>query len=41
MEQAFVKNPEVNVTEHIKATEKAIDAKIEVIEYLRLELGAE
>jgi elongation factor Ts len=41
MEQVFVKNTEVNVAEHIKATEKSIDAKISVVEIVRFELGAE
>lgn len=41
MEQAFVKNPEVTITAHIKAAEKSIDAKISVAEFVRFELGAE
>jgi len=41
LEQAFIKKPEISVTERIKETEKAIDASIKVHEYIRFELGAE
>lgn len=41
LEQGFVKNPEVSVTEHIKATEKTIDGTISVLDFARFELGAE
>lgn len=41
LEQAFIKTPDISVTDRIKETEKAIDAKITVNEYIRFELGAE
>lgn len=41
IEQAFIKNPEVSVTDRIKETEKAIGATIKVNEYIRFELGAD
>lgn len=41
VEQAFIKNPEMTVTARINETEKATGAKISVIQFLRLELGAD
>lgn len=39
--QAFIKNPEISVADRIKETEKELAAKIKVISFVRLELGAE
>lgn len=41
VEQAFIKTPDISVTDRIKETEKAIGATITVNEYIRYELGAE
>ncbi|MCX7726760.1 MAG: translation elongation factor Ts [Chitinispirillaceae bacterium] len=41
VEQIFVKNQEIKVSDRIKEVEKAIGSKIEVIEFVRFELGAE
>lgn len=41
LEQGFIKTPDISVTDRIKETEKAIDAKITVLEFVRFELGAE
>jgi len=40
IEQQFIKNPEVTVTDRIKEVEKALGATIKVNEYIRFELGA-
>lgn len=39
--QAFIKNPEESVANRIKETEKELKAKIKVLSFVRLELGAE
>jgi elongation factor Ts len=41
LEQGFIKTPDISVTDRIKETEKAIDGKITVLEFVRFELGAE
>lgn len=41
VEQAFIRNPDVNIKSRIQETEKETGAKINVISFLRLELGAE
>jgi elongation factor Ts len=40
-EQAYIKDPNVRVTDRIKQTEKDTGAKIGVVSFVRLELGAE
>jgi elongation factor Ts len=40
-EQAFIKDPAINVADRIKQTEKETGAQIKVISFVRLELGAE
>lgn len=40
-EQAFIKTPDISVTDRIKETEKQTGAKIKVLDFVRLELGAE
>jgi elongation factor Ts len=41
VEQAFIKTPDISVTDRIKETEKTLDATIKVLEFVRFELGAE
>jgi elongation factor Ts len=41
VQQAFIKNPELTVTARIKETEQVTGAVISVVEFIRLELGAE
>lgn len=41
VEQAFIRNPDVNIKSRIQETEKETGAKIEVLSFVRLELGAE
>lgn len=41
IEQAYIRNPEINVTARMAETEKATDSKISAIEFVRFELGAE
>jgi elongation factor Ts len=41
VEQAFIKTPDVSVTDRIKETEKALGATIKVLDFIRFELGAE
>ncbi len=41
VEQAFIRNPDMNITSRIKETEKETGAKIKVLSFVRLELGAE
>jgi elongation factor Ts len=41
MGQAFIKNPEISVTERLKETEKELNTKIKVLSFIRIELGAE
>jgi elongation factor Ts len=41
IEQAFIKNPDMSVSDRIKETEKTLSAKIAVLEFIRFELGAE
>lgn len=40
-EQAYIKDPAVTVTDRIKQTEKETGAKIGVVSFVRMELGAE
>jgi elongation factor Ts len=40
-EQAYIKDPETAVSDRIKQTEKETGAKISVVSFVRLELGAE
>ncbi len=41
VEQAFIRNPDVNIKSRIQETEKETGAKIKVLSFVRLELGAE
>jgi elongation factor Ts len=41
MGQAFIKNPEISVTDRLKETEKELNTKIKVLSFVRMELGAE
>jgi elongation factor Ts len=41
MGQAFIKNPEISVTDRLKETEKELNTKIKVLSFVRIELGAE
>lgn len=41
MGQAFIKNPEISVTERLKETEKELNTKIKVLSFVRMELGTE
>lgn len=41
VEQAFIKNQDISVTDRIKETEKAIGGTIKVLEFVRFELGAQ
>jgi elongation factor Ts len=41
IEQGFIRNPEVSVTDRIKETEKEIGGTVKVLEFVRFELGAE
>lgn len=41
IEQAFIKTPDISVTDRIKETEKALGATIKVLGFIRYELGAE
>jgi elongation factor Ts len=41
VEQAFIRNPDVNVNSRIQETEKETGAKIKVLSFVRFELGAE
>lgn len=41
MGQAFIKNPEISVTDRLKETEKELNTKIKVLSFIRIELGAE
>lgn len=41
IEQAFIRNPDVSVKARIQETEKETGAKIKVLSFVRLELGAE
>jgi elongation factor Ts len=40
-EQAFIKDPEITVTDRIAAVEKETSSKIKVLSFVRFELGAE
>ena len=40
-EQAFIRTPDISVTDRIKEVEKQTGAKIKVLDFVRLELGAE
>lgn len=41
IEQAFIRNPDVNIKSRIQETEKETGASIKVLSFVRLELGAE
>ncbi len=41
IEQAFIKTPDISVTDRIKEVEKLTGAKIKVLDFVRLELGSE
>ena len=41
IEQGYIKNPDISITDRIGETEKATGAKIKVISFVRFELGAE
>jgi len=41
IEQAFIRNPDVNIKSRIHETEKETASKIKVLSFVRLELGAE
>lgn len=41
IEQAFIRNPDANIKSRIQETEKETGAKITVLSFVRLELGAE
>lgn len=41
LEQGFIRDPEHSVTERIKETEKATEATVGVVSFVRFELGAE
>jgi len=41
IEQAFIKNQDISVTDRIKETEKTIGGTIKVLEFVRFELGAQ
>jgi elongation factor Ts len=41
IEQAFIKDPEITVTDRIKAVEKETSSTIKVLSFVRFELGAE
>lgn len=41
LEQAFIKTPDITVTDRIAAVEKILGSKITVLKFIRFELGAE
>lgn len=41
LEQGFIRNPDISITNRIQETEKETGAKIKVLSFIRFELGAE